>query len=77
MITIEDFTSAVKEHFKTGWWNLSDEQVDEYINGEEAQEEITNRYNEAVKRYKNGELTKEQFLVGVASSVGNCLIYMY
>lgn len=77
MPSLEEFTNAVKEFFQTGWWSLSAEQVDDYIYGEEAQELITNRYNEAVKQYKNKEITKQQFLVGVASSAGNCLVYMY
>ncbi len=77
MITIEEFTNAVKEYFRIGWRKLSDEQVDEYIYGEEAQELIINRYNEALEKYNSGKITKLQFLVGVASSAGNCLIYMY
>ena len=77
MITIEEFTNAVKEYFRTGWQNLSDEQVDEYIYGEEAQELIINRYNEAVNEYNSGKITKQQLLIGAASSAGNCLIYMY
>ena len=77
MITIEEFTNAVKKYFRTGWRNLSDEQVDEYIYGEEAQDLIINRYNEALEKYNSGKITKLQFLVGVASSAGNCLIYMY
>lgn len=77
MPSLKEFTKAVKEYFQVGWWNLSAEQVDEYINGEEAQEQIISRYNEAVEKYKNGEITERQFMVGIASSVGNCLIYMY
>lgn len=77
MITIEEFTNAVKEYFRIGWRKLSDEQVDEYIYEEEAQELIINRYNEALEKYNSGKITKLQFLVGVASSAGNCLIYMY
>ena len=77
MPSLEEFTTAVKEFFQVGWWNLSTEQVDDYIYGEEAQELIMNRYNEAVKKYKNGEITEYQFMVGVASSAGNCLVYMY
>lgn len=77
MPSLEEFTTAVKEYFQVGWWNLSAEQVDNYIYGEEAQELITNRYNEAVKRYESGRITKQQILVGVASSAGNCLVYMY
>lgn len=77
MPSLEEFTIAVKEFFQVGWWNLSAEQVDDYIYGKEAQELITNRYNEAAKKYKNGEITSHQFMVGVASSAGNCLVYMY
>lgn len=77
MPSLEEFTNAVKEYFQVGWWSLDAEQVDDYIYGEEAQELITNRYNEAVKKYKNKEITKRQFITGVASSAGNCLIYMY
>ncbi len=77
MPTLEEFTNIVKSYFREGWKNLTSEQIDEYIYGEEAQKEIKNRYNEAVRKYKNREITKRQFIVGVASSVGNCLIYMY
>lgn len=77
MPSLEEFTKAVKEYFQVGWWSLSAKQVDAYIYGEEAQELITNRYNEAVKEYKSGKITKKQFLVGAASSAGNCLVYMY
>ena len=75
--SLEEFTNAVKGYFQVGWWNLSAKQVDDYIYGEEAQELITNRYNEAVKKYKNKEITERQFMIGIASSAGNCLIYMY
>lgn len=77
MPTLEEFTTAVKEYFQVGWWSLSAEQVDDYIHGEEAQELITNRYNEAIEKYNSGKITKQQFLTGIASSAGNCLIYMY
>lgn len=77
MPSLEEFTNAVKEYFQSAWWNLNVDQVDDYINGEEAQELITNRYNEGVEKYKRGAITSRQFLVGLASSTGNCLVYMY
>ena len=46
MPTLEEFTNIVKLYFIDGWKNLTSEQVDEYIYGEEAQELIINRYNE-------------------------------
>jgi hypothetical protein len=77
MPTLEEFTNIVKLYFRDGWKNLTSEQVDEYIYGEEAQRVIINRYNEEVKAYKNGDITEQQFWVGATSSVANCLIYMY
>lgn len=77
MPTLEEFISIIKEYFQSAWRNLSTDQVDEYINEEEAQEVITHRYNEAAEEFKSGKITENIFKVGVASSVANCLAYMY
>ena len=77
MPRLEEFTKAVKEIFQECWWSLTAEQVNDYIYGEEAQSVIVNRYNEAVKNYKSGKITKKIFMIGVVSSVANCLCYMY
>lgn len=75
--TLEEFTKAVKESFWKGWTSLSEKEVDEYINGEEAQEEITGRYSEAKEKYERGEITRTVFMVGCVSSVAYCLEMMY
>ena len=77
MPSLEEFTNAVKEYFQVGWWSLSAEQVDNYIRSEEAQEQILDQYNQSKKKYESGKTTREQILVGTASSIGNCLVYMY
>ena len=75
--TLEEFTKAVKESFWSGWASLSEKEVDEYINGEEAQSEITGRYAEAKRDFENGKITRNVFMVGCVSSVAYCLEMMY
>lgn len=77
MPTLEEFTKAVREDFCQHWATLTDEQVDEYLNGEEAQKEINRRYKSAVLRYNRGEISDLQFKESIASSVGYCLSLMY
>lgn len=75
--TFAEFRTEVKNNFVDGWPNLSDEEVEEYLNSEEAVREIRREYNESVEELKTGKITERQFLVGAASAVGNCLVYMY
>jgi hypothetical protein len=75
--TYEEFEKAVTYYFKDGWKTLSDEQVMEYIKSEEAQEAIREKYADDVSAYESGKITRRQFMVGGASAVGNCLVYMY
>ena len=73
----EEFEKEVTKYFRDDWTTLSDKQVAEYIKGKEAQEVISNRYKDYLKRYRDGEISYNVFMVGGASSVGNCLVYMY
>lgn len=75
--TLDEFTEAVKKSFWKGWTTLSEKEVDEYINGEEAQTEITGRYAEAKRDFEKGEITRNVFMVGCVSAVAYCLEMMY
>ena len=44
--TYEEFYKEVKEDFWKAWANLPESEVDDYLQSEEAQEEIKYRYNE-------------------------------
>ena len=75
--TLEEFTTAVKESFRNLNPQLSDKDVDDYISGDEAKEEIESRYATDSKRFESGEITYQVFMVGCVSSVAYCLHMMY
>ena len=66
--TYEEFYNAVKKYFWSGWKSLPEKEVDDYLQSEEAQEEI---------RCKKGIISRKVFMIGGASAVGYCLELMY
>lgn len=75
--TKEEFLAEVKKGFQGMWPNLEEKEVDAYLSSDEAKELIDNRYNQNLEEFRNGEITRLQFLVGGASSAGYCLSMMY
>ena len=49
----------------------------EYMETEEAETEIKNRYKTCLDEFNRGEITRRIFLEGAAASVANCLSLMY
>lgn len=75
--TLAEYAAEVKKHFKATWPNLSDQEIDDYLTGEEAVGVIKNRFTEEKVAFENGNLMQQEFLVGGASAVGYCLAMMY
>ena len=75
--TLEEFKASVREAFKAWWRTLGDNEVDEYLNSDEAMFEIKHRYETDRAKLESGEMTHDQFMIGVAGSVGQCLSLMY
>ncbi len=75
--TYEEFYNAVKKYFWSGWKSLPEKEVDDYLQSEEAQEEIRCRYNEKLNKFKKGIISRKVFMIGGASAVGYCLELMY
>lgn len=73
----EKFFNEVKRVFSHQCAYLSEKEVDEYLSSSEAKEEIDNRFNRDIKKYRNNEMTEKVFVVGGGSSVGYCLSLMY
>ncbi len=51
--------------------------VAEYMETEEAQEALKEAYEEAVRKYNSGEISREIFMDDAVSSVAYCLSLMY
>ncbi len=77
MPTFEEFKNLVKEHFRWYYKNLSEKEIDEYINSEDSMQVIQSEYNRHVKQFKRGEITEEVFRIGCVSAVGHCLYMLY
>ena len=75
--TLEEFKASVREAFKAWWRTLGDNEVDEYLNSDEAMFEIKRRYETDKAKLESGKMTRDQFMIGVAGSVGQCLSLMY
>lgn len=75
--TYNDFFDVVSQHFKKLNYIKSNRENDEYLKSEEAVQEIRNAYNNNKAQYENGEITRDVFMVGSASSVAYCLYMMY
>lgn len=73
----EEFEKEVRAHFKGLSQTVSEEDANAYLDGDEAQGEIRNAYDQNVKQFEAGEITREVFMVGGVSSVGYCLYMMY
>ena len=75
--TYEEFYNVVKKDFWKAWANLPESEVDDYLQSEEAQEEIKYKYNEKLNKFKKGIISRKVFMIGGASAVGYCLELMY
>ena len=73
--TYEEFYNVVKKDFWKAWANLPESEVDDYLQSEEAQEEIKYRYNEKLNKFKKGLISRKTFML--ACGVGHCLSLMY
>lgn len=77
MITYEEFKALVRESLAKDMKKLTTEQLEEYINGEEAEEVIKNRYDLSIIQFENGEITEKIFRNGNVSAVAYCLYMLY
>ena len=73
--TYEEFYNAVKKYFWSGWDNLSEKEVDDYLHSEE--EKIRRDYQMNLNEFNKGEINRKVFMIGGASAVGYCLEMMY
>ena len=73
----DEFQAAVKRYFRVSWPDIKEDDVDKYLASDEAMFEITHRYNTDLPKMEAGEMTRDQLVKGVASSVGYCLALMY
>lgn len=73
----ETFRDLVIEDTKELLSVYNTKDVDEYLQGEEAQEEIRTRYESYLNKFNEGRLAKVDLKKGCVSSVSNCLYYMF
>lgn len=77
MPTFEEFKNLVKEHFRWYYNDLSEKEIDGYINSEDSRQAIQSEYNWSVKQFKIGEITETIFRNGSVSVAGHCLYMLY
>lgn len=76
MISYEEYRALVVKGFKYYWEDLSDEEVEAYFE-REGNEITRSRYEEDVKKLKEGRITERILEKGCTSSVAYCLSLMY
>ncbi len=76
-MTLEEFTKSVWAYFAAWWPRLSVSEAERYFGTEKVKRHIKQEYDRALKEFYEGKLTREQFEVGRASAVGECLALMY
>lgn len=75
--TLEDFKAEVKRQFAEQWPELSETQVDEFMESSEIASKVERDFNNDYQRLQSGEITQNVFDVGCTSSVAYCLSLMY
>ena len=73
--TYEEFKKLVKEKFTECMPNLTEAEIEEYINKEE--QVIKDEYDVSSDQLEKGEITESVFRTGGASAVASCLYTMY
>lgn len=76
-ISLEEFSNEVKKEFKKRNTYLTEDEIEKYFKSEEAKNEILYAYESDEKKYKSGEYSYNEFMIGTVSAVTNCLTYMY
>lgn len=76
-ISLEEFSNEVKKEFKKRNTYLTDDEIEKYFKSEEGKNEILYAYESDEKKYKSGEYSYNEFMIGTVSAVANCLTYMY
>ena len=77
MPTFEEFREKVTEGFAERMKHLSEAEVDEYMQSEEALEEVHDAYSYSSGMYKGGKINRTIFLNGGVASCAHCLSLMY
>ena len=73
--TFEEFYELTKKDFWYCWDDqLNEEQVDAYLQSEEAMRTIRSTYRYCMGRFERGEMTRTQFM---NADPGHCLSLMY
>lgn len=76
MTKYEDYKNKVIKEFKELWPSLSDEEVDEYFQGE-GEETTREDYDRHIERLKNNEITEDILMHGCVGSTAYELSLMY
>lgn len=76
MISYEEYRAKVITHFRKGWKNLSDEEVEAYFE-REGNDIIKDSYRVDIQKLKEGEITEQILENGCIWSVAYCLQLMY
>lgn len=71
--TFEEFSNAVFEDFMRHPDPRYEKEMIDYFYSEEAQEIIKDQYELSLHRYKSGEATYDQFMLGGVSAAASCL----
>ena len=74
-MSYEEYYNRVKEELKFLLSNLTEEELDDYMQREE--DVIKNHYKSSNKEFENGEITLNVFQVGSVCSTAWCLDLMY
>lgn len=74
-MSYEEYYNRVKEELKFLLSNLTEEELDDYMQREE--DVIKNNYKSSNKEFENGEITLNVFQVGSVCSTAWCLWLMY
>ena len=73
--TYEEFYKEVKKEFWGDWDNLSEKEVDDYLQSEEGK--IRRDYQTNLDKFNKCEIDRKTFMIGGASSVAYCLQLLY
>ena len=75
--SFSEFDAKVKEMARVSLRVFDIDEVDAYLNGDEAQGVIKNRYEEYKRDFDEGNIGEHVTLAGLASSPAYCLSLMF
>lgn len=75
--TYEEFRALVKDHFSKTMEQLSDDQVETFLDDEDSVDVIKQEYDLSSKQLDRGEITEEIFRTGSVSAASSTLYMLY